>query len=137
MPRPMPKPVTKDTLKWCNYLAALHSATDGAITIPISPKCTRPTVWQSGCGTCYQCTIEVVQRVLHATTLPLGHCPARAHEITEAVFSYVTSLDPQHLADDYNEDFAPMTSEQYERVMAWAANITAAEKQALLSLNFV
>lgn len=109
---------------WCAYLGAFHTAMGNKVALPISPMCSNLTK-HFGCGTCYACTEQVILRALFTTsgTDPDGQ-PARAHQINDAVFSYVTGLDPERLASDdgLGDDYARMTSEQYARVMNWAAS---------------
>jgi hypothetical protein len=110
---------------WCAYLAAFHTAVGNDVELPISPKCTHPSKYDTGCGTCYWCTEQLITRALFGTSTDLGNIPTSAHAINDAVFTYVSGLDPERLTSDdgLGDDYARMTSVQYARVMNWAATV--------------
>lgn len=118
---------------WCAYLAAFHTAMGNQVALPISPNCSNLTK-HFGCGTCYACTEQVILRALFTVsgTNPTD-APARARQINDAVFAYVTGLDPEHLTSDdgLGDDYARMTSEQYARVMNWAATFVRPARATL------
>jgi hypothetical protein len=109
---------------WCTYLAALHTASGNAVELPISPKCTHPSRYETGCGTCYWCTEQLITRAMFTVSTDLNEIPARARQVNDAVFVYVTGLDLERLTcdDGLGDDYARMTSVQYARVMNWAAS---------------
>lgn len=110
---------------WCTYLAAFHTAMSNHVALPISPNCSNLTR-HFGCGTCYACTEQIILRALFtSSTTDPTEPQRRAKQINDAVFEYVTSLDPENLTsgDGLGDDYARMTSEQYTRVMNWAATI--------------
>lgn len=117
----------EQTRAWCTYVAALHTAhtaMGNTVALPISPNCSRLSrPADMGCGTCYRCTEQIIMRALF-TAAPVNEhttLPDKAKDINAAVFAWVTGLDPERLRDEDGDDYAPMTSEQYARVMNWAA----------------
>lgn len=118
---------------WCAYLGAFHTAMGNEIKLPISPNCSNLTT-HFGCGTCYACTEQVILRALFTTANhEANELPRRAHRINDAVFQYVTSLDPERLTSDdgLGDDYARMTSVQYARVMNWAASFVRQPEAAV------
>jgi hypothetical protein len=116
-----------ETKVWCWYLAALHMAAGAnsrTVYLPVSYQCTRRANSLTGCGTCYNCTKQLIMRALHTSSCPQADLDNWAHDRAEAVFQHVTGLDerlnhPNGLGDDYTE----MNSEQFTRVMNWAAEM--------------
>jgi hypothetical protein len=120
--------ITDDAVKrWCLYLANLHQITGGTIVLPVSYNCPRRPNSMMGCGTCYQCTKELIMRVIVLSSdAPAGSEHVLANQINDKVFTYVTSLDERlnhhnGLGDDYME----MDSEYFGRVMQWAGTLEA------------
>lgn len=121
-----PLVLTEDqTRAWCHYLAAFHSAhtaMGNTVALPLSPKCTRRRLPDDpGCGTCYRCTEQIILRALFTALIDQIAAPRNAADINAAVFAWVTGLDSERLRDEDGDDYAPMTSPQYSRVMNWAA----------------
>lgn len=118
-------PTEDQTRAWCAYLAAFHTAhtaMGNTVALPLSPKCTRRRVPDDhGCGTCYRCTEQIILRALFTARIDQIAAPRNAEDINMAVFGWVTGLDPEKLRDEDGDDYAPMTSAQYARVMNWAA----------------
>lgn len=119
----MKKITTEQARNWCAYLGAFHTAMGNQVALPISPNCSNLTR-NFGCGTCYGCTEQIILRALFTSShQDPNELPRSAHAINDAVFQYVTDLDPERLtsADGSGDDYARMTSVQYSRVMNWAA----------------
>lgn len=120
-----PLTLTEDqTRAWCHYLAAFHTAhtvMGNTVALPISPKCTRRRVPDDhGCGTCYRCTEQIILRALFTARIDQIAAPRNAQDINAAVFTWVTGLDPETLRDEDGDDYAPMNSVAFARIMNWA-----------------
>lgn len=117
---------TQQAKHWCRYLAALHTAIEagsGTLFMPVSYDCTRVSDAITGCGTCYQCTKQLILRALHTSTVPPADVARLAAGMADSVFQYVTTLDERlNAPDGLGDDYTAMTSVQFATVMDWAAN---------------
>lgn len=117
----------KEIKAWCWYLAALHQAAgaDGRrVVLPVHYQCMRRPAALVGCGTCYKCTQQMICRALYVSSCPQGDLEAWSAARTEAVFQYVTGLDPRlNNPNGLNDDFTEMDSAQFARVMQWAGDM--------------
>ncbi len=117
---------TQQAKHWCRYLGTLHTAIDSVMQkamMPISYECTRVSDSITGCGTCYQCTKQLILRALHTSTVPPADVVHYAAAIADSVFQYVTTLDERlNAPDGLGDDYLSMPSEQFAKVMMWAAD---------------
>lgn len=124
--------LSEDALRrWCGFLAAVHGAlgtlgAHAAVYVPLTASCARRRSDLTGCGTCYHCQTEIIKRTLLISNMPMGQVDVAAQSIGDQVFDFVTRLNAGY-GDDLRDDYIPMDSARYARMMTWASGAMPTE----------